>query len=93
MSDKLKLIIKTAYDLALEYDGSWHGDSNDFVTASAGSLDEACGEWLTNGDMDTFASATRHGEVPTEYEWIQCQKKEGENYFIIEEPHKSYFFS
>ena len=86
MSDKLKFILKTASDLLQEYNGRWEGDANDFVTASAGSLDEERNEWLTTGDVESFADASYQGEVPSCYDWIRCEKKKGENYFTIEEP-------
>ena len=93
MDKKLKYIIKTANDLAEEYSGLWEGDTNDFVTASAGSLDEAKDEWLTTNDVDTFADATRQGEVSTEHNWIQCEKSQGTNLFIIDSSKKVKDFS
>ena len=86
MDNKLRYIVRTAADLAAEYAGQWEGDTSDFVTASAGSLDEAKDEWLCSRDVNTFADATRQGEVPTEYAWIQCEEKQGTNYFFIEDP-------
>ena len=73
MEDKLNYIVTTARSLIEESPSGWRGDINDFVTASAGSLNEEDGEYLTTRDLKIYAEAQRYGEVPSDYDWISCE--------------------
>ena len=84
MDKRLEFIIRVANDLILEQPSGWTGDVNDFVTASAGSLDEVHQEYLTTGDIADFVEAVQYGEIPTEYAWIRAEHKQGSNLIFIE---------
>jgi hypothetical protein len=89
--NKLRFIIRTAEDLFDDYNGQWEGDANDFVTASAGSLNEERGEYLTTGDIQYFSDAIKEGEVP-DLDWITVDSRDT-NWIIIGTENKSELFS
>ena len=91
MNDKLRFILKTAADLSEEGHDNWAGDVNDFVTASAGSLDEAKDEYLTTYDVEYFRQALEDEEVP-DIDWIYLDSAD-RNLIIVESSKKDEFFS
>ena len=91
IDNKLRFIIRTAEDLLDDYNGSWQGDVNDFVTASAGSLDEERGEFLTTADVQYFNDAIVEGELPN-VDWISVEN-EDRSWIIIEPEEKNKLFS
>ena len=88
MNKRLEYIVRVATDLIDQQPSGWSGDINDFVTASAGSLDDTHQEYLTTGDIDDFIEAQRDGEIPTEYDWIRTEDNQGSNFIFIEQAKK-----
>jgi len=91
MNHKLRFILKTASDLSDESNSNWTGDVNDFVTASAGSLDETRDEYLTTFDVEYFRQALEDNEVP-DVDWIYLDSADT-NLIIIEPSKKDELFS
>ena len=62
MDKRLEFIIRAATDLIEENPDGWQGDVNDFVTASAGSLNEDENEYLTTQDVREWTASSTNAK-------------------------------